>query len=189
MPTTGGGGPPRLVQYVLAGHGMDRETVRRVPQLHLARLWVEDGWKIWGAKVVNRTLGGCEGVCPRLLEAALSDVAKGGTDAEAWASLHGLSDRVLLALPAEAGGDDGDSRSNSSATTTLRAIAKNKVDSTEGKEAWEARCVDFVEGKWSSEANLYLNHGGVFSRIEHNVDSTEYSDTCAGSMAVFRFSQ
>ena len=45
-------------QYVLVANGMDLEMVKQVPQLHLARLFVtSDQSTMYGAKVVNRTLG------------------------------------------------------------------------------------------------------------------------------------
>ncbi|KAG7349229.1 hypothetical protein IV203_011826 [Nitzschia inconspicua] len=62
-------------QYVLVDYGMDLATVKKVPQLHLGRLFLE-GNTIYGAKVVNRTLGECSVVWGKLLEAALEDVRK-----------------------------------------------------------------------------------------------------------------
>jgi hypothetical protein len=177
----GGVDRPRLVQYVLVDRGMDLSTVRRVPQLHLARLWVEDGWKIHGAKVVNRTLGDCEKVCGRLLDAALSDVTD-MAQAEAWATMHGVSDLVLRHMKTSSG------EGTRTTTRLLQAIAMNEANSMEGRDAWEEQCVNFIDNGLSGEANLYTNAGGTFSRIEHNADRTEYADTCSGSMAVFRFS-
>jgi hypothetical protein len=163
-------------QYVLVDYGMDLETVRKVPQLHLGRLF-RDGKTIYGAKVVNKTLGDCAKVCGKLLEAALDDAWKqssGGDDIQALATLHGLSDYVL-------------EKQNGDTSPTIIEIAQNQADSTSDGQAWETICLHFVQAGLSSEANLYQNHNGKFSHIGHNRDTTDYANTCAGSMAVFRF--
>lgn len=165
-------------QYVLVDYGMDVETVRKVPQLHLGRLFLLDGKIIYGAKVVNETLGDCTNVCGRLLEAALEDARKvasssgDGDSIQALATLHGLSDYVLQQADVSA---------------SVTAIAQNKSESTNDAQAWESMCRDFVEAGQSSEAILYQAHGGTLSHVEHQRDTSDYANTCAGSMAVFRF--
>jgi hypothetical protein len=182
-------------QYVLVDYGMDKDTVQKVPQLHLARLWLDrrrhddddnDNIKIYGAKVVNRSLGKCQNVCGKLVDAALSDCSSSSSSSslvvEGWATLHGLSDHVLKQQQPQ--------QSHTTATTMLLYdVARNNIDSTtEHKEAWELACQEFIEQGHSDEANLYRDHGGILCRIEHNADTSDYADTCAGSMAVFRFS-
>jgi hypothetical protein len=81
-----------VTQYVMAPNGTDLEIVQKVPQLHLARLFVKDN-VLYGAKVINRTLGEPKLVCGKILDAALQDV--GIDKARARSTLHGLSDWVL----------------------------------------------------------------------------------------------
>jgi hypothetical protein len=178
-----------IQQFVMAGDGMDFDMVKKVPQLHLARIWMLDGKKIYGAKVVNRTLGDCPHVCSRLLDAALSEA--GTTEAEAWATLHGLSDWVLQkdTIESVVGGklEEGQLQS-------VQSIAKNESTSSDtstcrisDKEIWEELAKEFVNKGLSDESNLYRERG-ILSRIEHQADTSEFANTCGGAMAVFRFS-
>ena len=83
-----------IIQYVLVANGTDKDLVLKVPQLHLARLFVDPSSTpiIFGTKVVNRTLGDPVDVCGKLVDAARQqDGAK-----LARCALHGLSDYVLL---------------------------------------------------------------------------------------------
>jgi hypothetical protein len=173
-----------IQQFVMAADGMDFDMVKKVPQLHLARIWLLDGKKIYGAKVVNRTLGDCPHVCGRLLDAALSEADT--TDAEAWSTLHGLSDWVLQkdTIESVVGGlEEGQLQS-------VQSIAKNESspsDTTSDKEIWEKLAMQFVNKGLSDESNLYRERG-TLSRIEHQADTSEFANTCGGAMAVFRFS-
>jgi hypothetical protein len=167
-----------IKQYVLVADGVDEETVRKVPQLHLARLNL-DQHKIFGAKVVNRTLGNCQDVCGRLLDVALNDT---NGKAHAWSTLHDLSPWVL-------------SSNNESIVTSLEqtqreqvlAIAKNESDSSLNKTAWEKIAMEYIAQGLSDESNLYLTKA-TFGHIEHNADTSDFANTCGGSMAVFHFS-
>jgi hypothetical protein len=169
-------------QYVMAASGLDLETVQKVPQLHLARLWLTDGNRIHGAKVVNRTLGDCSHVCERLLDAALSDAVAGPEQAfvEGWSTLHGLSEWVL----------QQQNSSDSLSQSLHNAIANNESSSSgaseNDNEIWEKVAMDFVNQGWSDESNLYREKG-LLNRIEHNADTSDFANTCRGSMAVFRF--
>ncbi|KAL3919473.1 MAG: hypothetical protein SGILL_003733 [Bacillariaceae sp.] len=165
------------VQYVLVDYGMDAATVKKVPQLHLGRLSCTTISKsktiINGVKVVNKTLGDCTDVCGKLLEAALSDARQSGSDdIRGLAALHGVSEYVL---------------GQSSVSPSIKAIAKNESESTSDQDEWEKVCHLFVEKGMSTEAKLYQDHGGILSHIEHGADTGDYANTCAGSMAVFRF--
>jgi hypothetical protein len=176
-----------MKQYVLTANGMDLDTVQKVPQLHLARL-VLDGKKIHGAKVVNRTLGDPKHVCPRLLEAALKDVGPG---AEAWSTLHGLSEWVAAAASAAKVGGDAP-------PDALQGMDKVQVDILQGiasgkgleydEKGWEMVAVEFVNKGLGSESNLYMERQGKLDRIEHMADVSEFADTSGGAMAVFKFS-
>jgi hypothetical protein len=115
-----------IIRYVMASSGMDTATVIKVPQLHLARLCVSvtvpahaaddsnhsmsstsllsTGLNptLFGAKVINRTLGSLDVVCGKLVESALSDLQPkspvpplAASVVRAKSTLHGLSDWVL----------------------------------------------------------------------------------------------
>lgn len=173
-----------IQQFVLAADGVDLDTVKKVPQLHLARICLQDGKKIFGAKVVNRTLGDCPHVCGRLLDAALAEA--NSKDVEAWSTLHGLSDWVL-----ENGTIENVVRDlKKSQIQRLQSIAKNEMPSSSDamdKEIWERLAVEFANRGFSDESNLYRERGAL-ERIEHQADTSEYANTCSGTMAVFRFS-
>ena len=124
-------------QYVLVADGM-----AKVPQLHLARIYLDGSTNIpniYGAKVVNRTLGDCSQVCARLLDAALSPCQM----------------QVLTHKP----GPPFRSYQNGS----------------------------FVNKGLGDEAKLYGEKGSL-DRIEHKRDTSEFANTCGGSMAVCRLS-
>jgi hypothetical protein len=165
-----------MKQYVLAANGMDLETVQEVPQLHLARLAL-DGKKIHGAKVVNRTLGDPKHVCTRLLEAALKDV---GLGAEAWSTLHGLSEWVAK------GDADALQGMDKAQVDCLQGIASGKGSEYDEK-GWELVAMEFVNKGLGSESNLYMEQGKL-DRIEHKADESGFADTSGGAMAVFKFS-
>lgn len=168
-------------QYVLVAEGMDIDTVAKVPQLHLARIYLDGSAnipKIYGAKVVNRTLGDCSQVCARLLDAALTDA---GPDAQAWSTLHGLSEWVL-----QQGNDvDAFTGLDEAKLQAVQAIAKNESDTS--NELWESVAMEFVNKGLGDEAKLYGEKGSL-DRIEHKADTSEFANTCGGSMAVFRLS-
>ena len=84
--------------YVMVAEGMESEMVQKVPQLHLARLFrSKDTNKctLFGARVVNSTLGTPKDVCGRLVDAALEDInSTAGATVQAKSSLRGLSEWV-----------------------------------------------------------------------------------------------
>ena len=150
-------------QFVLAASGTERDIVQKVPQLHLARIEL-DGNKVYGAKVVNRTLGEIPKVCETLLEAAVSE---GGT--EALATLHGLSNWITS--------DD----------EIINRICSGDMGCyDEGKEKWETFARQFVDEGVGEEAALYQSRGGELARIEHRADCSEFANTCGEAMAIFR---
>lgn len=149
--------------YVLAAGGMDKDVVQKVPQLHLARIYL-DGNKIYGAKVVNKTLGDIPHVCGRLLDAAMKN---GGT--EAHSTLHGLSEWVLKR-------DE-----NPELITEICNGSMANYDAA----AWEPLALDFAQSGLAEEANLYLaKEAAKLIRIEHQADETEFANTSGGAMAI-----
>jgi hypothetical protein len=109
-------------QIVLAPTGMDVDTVRKVPQLHMARLLLtttttnnnsnEIVMTFHSAKVVNRSLGSTRHVCRRLLEYAMAmahqqqemtSSSRRNVKIFAKSTLQGLSEWVLNLLKKESG--------------------------------------------------------------------------------------
>jgi len=166
------GGSP-TTQLVMVAQGMDLDTVKCVPQLHLARIFLDaDQSRIYGAKVINRTLGDCALVCDRLVDQALER----SSYVEAWATLHGLSDWAAT------------QRGNEGLVTLAKSLAS--VSQKDDKDLlWQKAAMQFIEDSCSEESNLYLSKGGILDRIEYQADTTDYANTCGGSMAVFRMGQ
>jgi hypothetical protein len=171
-----------ILLYALAAGGSDADIVRKVPQLHLARLFV-DSEHIWGAKVVNRTLGSLPHVCDKLVDAALQDLNR---PVLAKSTLHGLSDWVLTVM---------DNKESSAVVQSLdpetleavTAVAQNKASAPYPKDAWEILAKEFLRHSSEGESALYRAKGATLVEIQHQVDTTEFSDTCAGAMALFEF--
>mmetsp|Transcript_21193 Transcript_21193/g.42779 ORF Transcript_21193/g.42779 Transcript_21193/m.42779 type:complete len:222 (-) Transcript_21193:138-803(-) len=178
----------RGCQYVLVAHGTDKELVVKVPQLHLARIWLDsDGKTVFGAKVVNRTLGKPVDVCGRVLDAALSDAGEG---ALARSCLHGLSDWVDRGISTCENipilSELGDAE-----LSAVDAIAKGKCHEDAynmGRDGWERLARDFLSRGLGEEAMLYDSKGGRLERIEHLADDGEFKGTSGGTVAIFSFS-
>jgi hypothetical protein len=158
-------------QYVLAASGMEEAMVRKVPQLHLARLYLKNDI-MYGAKVVNRTLGDIPNVCARLVDAARKDGGK-----EARSNLHGLAEWVISEKLE--GLEDAEIK-------IVARIADGNID-TYDKKIWEKLALEYVNEAKGDEANLYLEKGASLIRIEHHIDTSEFSDTSGGAMAIFEF--
>ena len=202
-------------QYIMAAAGVDLATIQKVPQLHLARLFVENdtnngGHTLFGAKVINRTLGSVPDVCGKLVDAALNDIA-GGHAAKARSALHGLSDWVLegIRIVQQDGGAAGEDEVGHHHHASLAVLSDLSPDSDEwkaveaiassssglvdetiynpGREAWEQLAHEFVAQGLSEEATLYQSKGATFSAIEHRADTTVFAETSGGAMALFSF--
>jgi hypothetical protein len=170
-------------QYVMAASGTDVDMVRKVPQLHLARLFVLDK-TLFGAKVVNRTLGSPSVVCEKLVDAALKDA---GAGAQARSSLHGLSEWVLKGIKEKEGID---AKLKDAEIKALEAIAAGELDEkvyNVGKEGWEKLAREYIEKGNGGEAMMYVSKGGKLVAVEHLADTSEFSNTSGGAMAVFSF--
>lgn len=185
-------GTSNKCQYVMAADGMEVDVVKKVPQLHLARLYRE-GPVIYGAKVVNSTLGSPELVCGRLLDAALEDARLATTNDQpqilAKAALHGLSEWVLKNL-------------NKTSIDTIASMEEKRVKVLEDilndtgihediyekiKLDWEKLAQEFLGKGQSEEAILYESKGGVFSEIIHHADTSDYASSSLGAMATYTF--
>jgi hypothetical protein len=170
-------------QYVMAASGTDADMVKKVPQLHLARLFVLDK-TLFGAKVVNRTLGSPSVVCEKLIDAALKDA---GAGAQARSTLHGLSDWVLKGIKEKEGID---AKLKDAEIKALEAIAAGELDEkvyNVGKEGWEKLAREYIEKGNGGEAMMYVSKGGKLVAVEHLADTSEFSNTSGGAMAVFSF--
>jgi hypothetical protein len=185
-------GPDKnCVQYVMAAVGIDMETVKKVPQLHLARILVSDNRLLHSAKVINRTLGEPEHVCGRLVDAALADIP--GV-AMAKSTLHGLSQWVL-----DGSAQDNDSHParkilkclNATELAAVIAIASgNYLDEIvydSGRESWEKLATMYANHRMSPEIALYISKGATLESIQHNMDIGDYANTCGGAMAFLKF--
>jgi hypothetical protein len=175
-------------QYVMAASGTDVEMVKKVPQLHLARLSVLDK-TLFGAKVVNRTLGSPSVVCEKLIDAALKDA---GAGAKARSTLHGLSEWVLKGIKEKKGIDAVSSLKEAEikALAAIALAAGGELDEnvyTVGKEGWEKVAREYVEKGNGGEAMLYVSKGGKLVAVEHLADTSEFANTSGGTMAVFSF--
>lgn len=173
--------------YVMAAGGTDLETVKKVPQLHLARIYFRhDTNTMFGAKVVNRTLGDPLQVCPMLVDAILADV---GTGCQALSTLHGLSDWVLRGIE---GKEEIEALSKlpESQLDSLTKIAKGRdleVSYDNGKDSWEQLAAEYVLKGLGAESSLYTSKGATLVGIEHDTDRSDFSSTCAGAMARLSF--
>ena len=187
-------------QYVMAAHGMDLDTITKVPQLHLARIYLgPDGSTIYGARSVNRTLGSISDVCSRVLDAAMTDaMAGGGTSAmRARSTLHGLSEWAEGGLGVTEKKGSGPIRCLGDMLVedreAVRIVASGKAlgggeayDAARG--GWESLAAEFVGLGLGDEAALYGSRGGVLERIEHLADDGDFADASGGAMAIFKFS-
>ncbi|KAL3927325.1 MAG: hypothetical protein SGBAC_013130 [Bacillariaceae sp.] len=173
--------------YVMVASGMDATMVRKVPQLHLARMHVKDQ-TLCNAKVVNRALGTAADVCGPLVDAALTDVGK--IEASASSTLHGICQWVRMGLN---GSESIESlkEMQQQERHAIEAIASGKSVPddvyTKGKYGWEKLIDEYVAKGLGEEAALYQAKGGKFVGVDHNADTTAYAEEGAGSIARFTF--
>mmetsp|Transcript_33161 Transcript_33161/g.71771 ORF Transcript_33161/g.71771 Transcript_33161/m.71771 type:complete len:258 (+) Transcript_33161:277-1050(+) len=189
--------------YFLVPADTPQDLAERVDKLHLARLYVaEDGKTIFGAKVVQRTLGDVTEVCGRLLDMAIKDVKSTGTQPVAVTTLHGLCQWV----------EDGLCSSNSNGVDSIDALNMLDADTVEavkavatgvprpghsvvgvgtyrdGEKGWKTLANAFIDIGMSSESELYKSRGGELEEIIHLGDDTKEGLTSAGgAVAKFKF--
>lgn len=179
-------------QYVMVAEGMDADMVQKVPQLHLARLF-RNGTTLFGAKVVNSTLGAPKEVCGRLVDAALEDIPT-STTIQAKSSLRGLSEWVQKGLVVDDGGTSIAALSsfNEEQIKAIQAgfLAYNKsnIDNALfelGKQSWEDLAHEFLTRELGDEAALYQSKGFALPEIIHHADESDYASSSGGAMALF----
>lgn len=176
------------VTYILAASGADKKTVESVPHIHLARLFVKDQ-TLYGAKVINRTLGKPIDVCGRLVDAALDDAGPG---AGAQSTLHGLSEWVLRGLDNKESIDVLQTFSDAE-RSIIKEIANGQLRhdrdryETQGQTAWERLIVEFLQKGLGDEAALYQSKGAKFLLVEHFADTSDYGDLSGYAMARLAF--
>ena len=140
-------------------------------------------------KVVNKTLGNPKLVCSRLVDAALQDMD--AQTVQAKSVLHGLSDWVQSLKDFESIEELQDM--DPTTQEALICIARNQAPDlyTRHKQQWEILAKAFLADptQVNGEAALYQSKGAQLAEILHQADESEFSDTCAGAMAVFEFSR
>jgi hypothetical protein len=175
--------------YILAPGGTSWEIVQKVPPLHLARLTVRNNETIMNAKVVTRTLGNAEAVCQKLLDAALSDIAKlSSKPAHALSTIHGVSSWAEKSFQSE----------DPAELDVVRRIASGDLSALRQQlnhqSMWEKVCLAYVSNASScirpeDEVLLYLKNGAKIISIEHLADVSDYADQCGGAMALLAFNK
>lgn len=202
-------------QYILLPQDISLDLAKKVDKLHLARLYAKNN-VIYGAKVIQRTLGTESDVCMPLLHAALDDISsKGGEKAIALASLDGLCRWVSSVLDGHeqetvghATNERGDKKLHSllgqwrvhdqamyEATKAIATGVPRPGHSVvgqgtyrDGGEGWMQIAELFVERGMSAEGLLYEKGGGELQNIDHLADtSREGLKYAGGSMARFIF--
>ena len=180
--------------YVLVAQGMDTEKVKSVPYLHLGRICLNTNENIiYGAKVINKTLGDVIQVCDRLLDAALDDAGGKGNGVHALSTLHGLSawtDQYHLQNKEESSVLSNLKESEWKAVEVISKGSGANIDVDlykRGKDGWEQLATEYLAQKLGKEAALYKSKGGILQSIEHLKDTSEYANTCGGAMALFKF--
>ena len=209
--------------YVLTAEGMESDIVQKVPQLHLARLslLLDDASNsgssvvvptLFGAKVVNSTLGVPRDVCGKLVDAALQDAFAhsktssngNGMVVHAKSNLWGLTEWVQdgllidpLTSPSSSSTsslDDDDSTKDDVKEIVrlgVEAIIAQKQSTIPDEvlpvfeTAWEVLARDFLQQGLGEEAALYQSKGGILSEIIHQADDSEYAISSGRSMALF----
>jgi hypothetical protein len=182
------GDPYGKRQYILIPNGTDLNLALKVDKLHLARISADRNF-IYGAKVVQRTLGPTSIVCNRLVEAALEDIKSEGNDPIALASLGGLSRWVVKGI-------EGKETIQAFTSMDERTFLAVKAIATQipreghsvvgqgtyrdGEVGWSALAQEYINLGLSDEAKLYLNQGFHLSGIDTMVDTSREGILDAG---------
>ena len=186
-------------KYILVPHDTPLDLAIKVDKIQLARLSANKNI-IYGAKVVQRSLGTPSHVCGRLVDMALKDAASRGEVPMAVASLEGLSKWVVMGLD---GKDviqslDNVRQTDEGAFEAVKAIATGiprpghsvvgRGTYRDGKDAWAEIAEEYVKLGKSEEAELYNSKGGSLVGIDHLADtSREGLIDAGGAMARFQF--
>jgi hypothetical protein len=195
-------------QYVLIPNDTPLDLAMKVDKLHLARLKC-NGNVIYGAKVVQRTLGTEVDVCMPLLEAALRDIKVKNDDALAMASLDGLCQWVSKAIENNESEELFDDEEIQSTLTkwreddphlygAVKAIATGEPRPghsvvgqgtyRDGQSGWMELAHQYISQDMASEAILYEKGGATLECIDHLANTSRESLIYAGgAMAKFKF--
>lgn len=175
-------------QYILIPDGTDLNLALKVDKLHLARISADRNF-IYGAKVVQRTLGTTRTVCNRLLDAAMEDAASKGDTPIALASLEGLSRWVIKGIegketiPALTSMDERTFLAVQAIATQIPREGHSVVGQgtyRDGELGWSALAKEYLTLGFSEEATLYLNHGFHLSGIDTLADTSREGILDAG---------
>jgi len=198
-------------QYILLPNDTPLDLAMKVDKLHLARLSADKNY-IFGAKVVQRTLGSHKIVCKCLLDMALTDASSQGENPVAVASLTGLCRWVSKAIEEEESmeGDVSSQPSNiHTAISSLRANNENLYEAVkaiatgiprpghsvvgqgtyrDGESGLKDLAEIYLNEEMSDEAELYKDSGAKLIGIDYLSDmSRESLVDMGGSMARFTF--
>jgi hypothetical protein len=137
-----------------------------------------------------------EQICLPLVETAVKDACKDGEQAQAIASLSGLSSWVSSCLEGSMESDELNKlketdRVGFEAVESIATGIPRKGHSVVGigtyrdaENGWKAVGREYVERNLSDEANLYQRRGAKVVAIEHLADKNpEYLQTAGGAMA------
>ena len=188
--------------YILLPNGTPLDLAQKVDKLHLARLYADRNI-MYGAKVVQRSLGTLGEVAAPLVQMAIDDIHNSKQTEElimAIASLDGLTKWVANGIEKENEIDilQQLKQEDESSYEAIKAIATGiprpghsvvgQGTYRDGEEAWRSLATEFVNEGLSEEAELYKGHGGVLSQIDHLGDtSREGLLLCGGARAILKF--
>jgi len=185
--------------YILIPDGTDIDLALKVDKLHLGRIFADKNY-IYGAKVVQRSLGSHSDVCKRLLDMALEDSKSQGEDPVALASLDGLSRWIVGGIEGKneiahlnelQASDEKSFEACKSIATGIPRPGHSVVGQgtyRDAEIAWRSLATEYVTLKMSDEANLYQGNDAQLVGIDHLADtSREAMMGAGGSMARFIF--
>ena len=99
--------------------------------------------------------------------------------------MHGLSDWVLDRLAQE-----DNAEVDASTLKALSMVAQNQADTKayeSCQEKWELLAQEFLQSNQDGEPSLYQSKGAELTEIQHKADTSEFANTCAGTMCLFQF--
>ena len=185
--------------YILVPHDTPLDLAIKVDKIQLARLSAHRN-VIYGAKVIQRTLGAPTHVCGELLDMALKDASSKGETPMAVASLQGLSkwvargirgEEVINSLKEIEETDEGTYEAVKAIATGIPRPGHTVVGQgtyRDGKEAWSDIAEEYIKLGMSDEAELYRSKGATLVAIEHLADtSREGLVDAGGAMVRFQF--
>lgn len=175
--------------YILVPHGTPLDLAKKVDKLQLARIFADRN-VIFGAKVVQRTLGSPTHVCGSLLDMALTDASSRGERPQALSALDGLCEWVVK-------GVEGREKietlvklqeSDKESYESLKAMLATGCPRLDSRLGWEDLAKEFIRLGLGDEAALYESKGAELVAIEILADESEdYLRRAGGAKARFSF--